>query len=158
MRPSILSLVISIFLFSCINGGIDLPTSFTDTRAKFVSSKRISFQTKIDAETLTQEQGFSLSGSFDSRQRRATAYIISTQEELNAFNQTVSLHERVILDNLQIYTYFFMRAPSCPEFFEYVSHSYEEGTLTIVLNHFTVRRACPLIMVETYYVFRARKR
>lgn len=156
MRHLLFLLPVVFFLSSCGGGGSTAPQSSTNPQAKFVATEQFVFTAAIDPATLQKVNGFSITHSFD--QTRALSYPIWTQLELGAFNQTVSPDERVTLEDLDAFTYFFVRAPGCPDFYELAGHSYEGGVLTLTLNRFTVPDvACPAVLVESYDVFKARK-
>ena len=155
MRRPVQVLAISIFLLAC-GGNVNAPKSAINPLARFISTETFSFGAIIDSAPLVQEQQFSLYHSLGYARDRT--YAISTQQELDAFNQTIAPEERVSLANLEVYTYFFVRAPDCPEYLEYAGDSYDGGILTMTLSRFTVDGAvCPAVMVESYYVFKAHK-
>jgi len=135
-----------------------VPISTADPKAKFIAAESFSFDAAIDPATLTvvPEKYFALYNSFHSAFDRT--YAIASAQQLEAFNQKVSANEKISLDNFDAFTYFLIKAPRCPDFFEYANNTYERSTLVITLNHFTVLDvACAAVMVQSYYVFRARK-
>jgi hypothetical protein len=88
------------------------------------------------------------------------AYAIESNEVLVVFNQTHTSDpdEYISLTDLDTYTYFFIRDPGCPDYFEYSKHSYNNNVLTITLDHFHEPDVvCPAVINELYLVFKARK-
>ena len=131
------------------------PVSATNPDASFLSTQAFTFTASVDPTTLTKDQGISYFGRHSpSMQNR---YIISNPDELNSFNQTFGLN--VLLSDLDSYTYFFFLGPFCPEYFEYAGNSYDNGIMTIVMNHFRVSNvACMASLNEFYYVYKAHKK
>ena len=134
------------------------PVSNSNPAARFVATETFSFDAAVDPATLmlVPEKYISLYNSFHSMFDRS--YVIANPQQLEIFNQKVSANERISLDNFDTFTYFLLRAPGCPAFFEYAHNRYQGSALVITLNHFTVPDvACAAVMVQSYYVFRAKK-
>jgi serpin B len=148
--------IIFIFLITCCNSG-DGNNVVND---EFVGSRDFTFNTDIDPTTLTQEDSFRLYSYVPSFAPMPEAYAIESNEDLVVFNQTHTSDEDeyVSLDNLDTYTYFFIRDPGCPDYFDYSDHSYSNNVLTITLDRFHEPNVeCPAEYVELYLVFKARK-
>lgn len=135
------------------------PVSARMPEARFVAKER--FLVKADVKENTLETApveyLNFYSSFESA--LAKSYVISTPADLEAFNKTLSSTEKkVSLNDLDRYTYFLLRAPGCPAFYELAGGAYEHGELVISVNHFTITdAACAAVLVESYYVVRAYK-
>jgi hypothetical protein len=124
---------------------------------QFLGSKDFTFNAAIDPTTLTQEDNFRIHDP--NIAPRDETYAIESQADLDAFNQTVDANDQVSLDDLDVYTYFFIRDPDCPEYYDYSDHSYSNNILIITIGHFREPPdiACPAWITELYLVFRAEK-
>ncbi|WP_292934493.1 hypothetical protein [Noviherbaspirillum sp.] len=170
-RP--LSIVmISLFLCACGGGGKDTPSgadtvltqptttavSSTNPKATFVDTQTFSFKLAINPGTFTTIPERTISFYNLLLTGLGRSYSIATQEELNAFNQKVPASQMLSLDDLGTYTYFLVSIPGCSEFLEYASSTYGDGTFAVSFNHFRLPEStCLGVMVDSYYVFRARK-
>jgi hypothetical protein len=84
---------------------------------------------------------------------------------LASFNLALGAAEQpVTLSNVDTFTYFLIQEPGCPEFFEYAGSNYDNGVLSITLNHFILDGGlCPAGPIEylggglQFDVFRAQK-
>lgn len=170
-RP--LSIVLtSLFLVACGGGGKDTPSgpdtlltqpataavSSTNPKATFVDTQTFSFKVAISPGTFTPVPERTISFYNLLLTGLGRSYSIATQEELNAFNQKVPASQMLSLNELGTYTYFLVSIPSCSEFLEYASSDYAGGALVVSFNHFRMPDAtCLSVMVDSYYVFKARK-
>ena len=124
---------------------------------QFLGSKDFTFNTTIDPTTLTQEDSFRITNTLIAQ--RDETYAIESEIDLDAFNQTLDTNDQISLNDLDGYTYFFIRDPDCPEYFDYSEHSYSNNVLTITIDHFREPPdiACPAWITELYLVFKAEK-
>ena len=151
-NKSVIFVLIVVFLIlSCGGGG-----SGNDADAEWVGARNFSFNTIIDASTLTQEDSFRLYESFSVP--RDEAYVIQSNSDLDAFNQTLTTNEQLSLSDTDTHTYFFIRDPGCPDYFAYSTHSYSHNLLIIALDHFHQPNVgCTAEMQELIIVFKADK-
>jgi hypothetical protein len=148
-------MIIFAFLITACGGGDD-----NVVYDEFVVTRYFAFNTAIDPATLTQEDSFRLYSIIIEIVPMPEAYAIETNEELDVFNgtHTSDADEYISLTDLDTYTYFFIRDPGCPDYFEYSKHSYSNNVLTIALDHFHEPNVvCPAVINELYLVFKARK-
>jgi serpin B len=149
-------LIIVVFLITACGGG-DGNNVVNDV---FVGSRDFVFDTAIDPTTLTQEPSFRLYSYVPSFAPMPESYAIESNEDLVVFNQTHTSDpdEYVSLNDLDTYTYFFIRDPGCPDYFDYSDHSYSNNVLTITLDHFHEPNVeCPAVIGQLYLVFKAKK-
>ncbi len=148
---TIYSIIILLFFALCGCSDSD------DANDEFLGSRDFTFNTVIDPATIIQEDSFII---YDTEiAARDEAYIIESELDLDTFNQTLNANEQASLDDLDIYTYFFIRGPDCPEYFDYSDHSYSNNELTIILDHFREPpdSVCSASIMELYLVFKAEK-
>jgi len=128
-----------------------------DANDEFLGSRNFTFNTIIDPTTLTQEDSFRINNTLIGQ--RDETYAIENEIDLNAFNQTLDIKDQVSLYDLDVYTYFFIRDPDCPEYYDYSDHSYSNNVLTITFDHFhdPPGTVCPAWITELYLVFKAEK-
>ena len=127
---------------------------------EYVHSRDFTFYTAIDPTTLTQEDSFHLYSIITEIAPMPEAYAIESNEDLVVFNQTHTrdVDEYISLTDLDTYTYFFIKDPGCPDYFEYSKHSYSNNVLTITFDHLHEPDiVCPAWIDELYLVFKARK-
>ncbi len=124
---------------------------------EFLGSRNFTFNTVIVPTTLTQEDSFRINNTLIGQ--RAETYVIENDIDLDAFNQTLDINDKVSLNDLDVYTYFFIRDPDCPEYYDYSDHSYSNNVLTITFDHFhdPPGTVCPAEITELYLVFKAKK-
>lgn len=145
-------MIIVIFLITACSSG-DNNNAVND---EFVGSRDFTFNTAIDSTILTQEDSFRIYET--SIAPRDEAYAIENDANLDAFNQTLAADEQISLTDLDTYTYYVIRDPGCPDYFDYSNHSYNNNLLTITLDHFHVPNVvCLSIIEELYLVFKAKK-
>jgi hypothetical protein len=152
---AIYSMIIFVFLITSCGGGDD-----NVVYDEFRASRDFTFNTAIDPATLTQEDSFRLYSIIFYVAPELEAYVIENDEDLVFFNhtQTSETDEYISLTDLDTYTYFFIRDPGCPDYFEYSKHSYSNNVLTITLDHFHEPDVvCPAAINKLYLVFKARK-
>lgn len=126
----------------------------------FVESRNFVFTASIDATSLTQEDSFYILSPVTEFAPDPEAYTIEDNEDLTVFNQTHTNNpdEYISLADLDTWTYFFIRDPGCPDYFEYEENSYGDSSLTITLYRFHQPDvACAATYMELYLVFKARK-
>ena len=131
-----------------------------DANDEFLGYRDFIFNTTIDPTTLTQEDSFTIYSPVIEIIAAPESYTIVNNEELDVFNgtHTSDSNEYISLFDLDTYTYFFIRAPVCPDYFEYSHHNYSNNQLTITLDHFhEAGIVCSAEYVELYLVFRAKK-
>jgi hypothetical protein len=146
------------FLQSCGDSATRVPTSIKNPSGKYLSTQATTFTSNIDPATLTEAQGVS------SNFLQADQYVINNSNDLDNINQGVPLTgpfagQRVLIDDLDIYSYFFIKSRECPDYSEYAGYENGAGSLTIKLNLFTLDNvACPAVVgVNSYRVFKAKK-
>jgi hypothetical protein len=130
-----------------------------DVDSELLGSRDFIFGTTIDPTTLTQEDSIRLYESIFTT--RDEAYAIENQGDLDTFNQTLTESEQVLLDDLDTYTYFFIRSPGCPDYFEYATHNYNYviDMLTITVDHIHFSGvSCKKSIEELFLVFKANKK
>jgi len=148
-------MIIFVFLITACGGGSDYVV-----HDEFVRARYFTFNTAIDPTTLTQEDSFRLYSIVIDFLPKPEAYAIESNEDLDVFNQTHTrdADEYISLTDLDTYTYFFIRDPGCPDYFDYSQHIYSNNLLTIRLDHFHEPNVvCPAVINELYLVFKARK-
>ena len=149
-------MIIVVFLITSCNSGDGNNVVYDE----FVGSRDFVFDTAIDPTTLTQEDSFRLYSLIIEYAPDPGAYAIESNEDLDVFNQTHTSDpdEYISLNDLDTYTYFFIRDPGCPDYFVYSNHSYNNNMLTITLDHFHKPNVvCPAVIEELYLVFKAKK-
>ena len=155
ITKSIYFMIIFVFLITACGGGSD-----NVVYDEFVRSRNFTFNTTIDPTTLTQEDSFRLYSIITEIVPMPEAYAIESNEDLVVFNttHTSDADEYISLNDLDIYTYLFIRDPGCPDYFEYSKHIYSNNVLTITLDHFHEPNVvCLAVINELYLVFKARK-
>ena len=131
-----------------------------DANDEFLGSRDFTFNTTIDPNTLTQEDSFTVYSPVIEFAPDPESYTIENNEDLDVFNGThiSDPNEYISLFDLDTYTYFFIRDPGCPDYFDDSHHKYSNNQLTITLDHFHEPNiVCPAEYVELYLVFKARK-
>jgi hypothetical protein len=157
MRTKAIYLMIIVVFVSTVCGCGDNDNVIYD---EYVRSRDFTFYTAIDPATLTQEDSFRLYSIINEVAPMPEAYAIESNEVLVVFNQTHTREpgEYISLADLDAYTYFFIRDPGCPDYFEYSKHSYSNNVLTITLDYFHEPDVvCPAVISELYLVFKAKK-
>lgn len=154
-KPIYLMIIVVLILTAC-NGS---DSHYYDD-VEFVDSRDFTFDTSIDPTTLTQEDSFRLYSLITEFAPEPEAYAIESDVDLDVFNgtHTSDPDEYVYLNDLDTYTYFFIRDPGCPDYFDYSHHNYSDNLLTITLDHFHEPNVvCPAVIQELYLVFKANK-
>lgn len=143
-----------LFLFAC-NGNDKNEGGY-----EYLGSESFTFTTEIDPTSLTQEESFHINSPITEIVANPGEYIIEDNDDLDTFNQTHARYqdEYISLNDLDTSTYFFIKVPGCPNFYDYADHSYNNGNLTITLDHFYEPDiACTANIYELYIVFKAGK-
>lgn len=124
---------------------------------EFLGVRSFTFNSVVDSSTLIQEDSFRIMNTLIAQ--RNETYKIESDIDLEVFNQTLIENDHVLLDDLNVYTYFFIRDPDCPEYFDYSNHRYSNNVLTISFYHFHGHpdTVCPAWVTELYLVFKAEK-
>jgi hypothetical protein len=135
-----------------------LPGSTYDVfRAQHALIKKLelSFSVAVQPETLEQQSELFLPTGGERPEDR---YLINNETDLDAFNHARLPADSVSLNELQTYAYFLLRVPAC-SYYVYTGHAYQDGVLTIRLNHIDPQTGlgCAAVIQENYYVFRARR-
>ncbi len=152
-KKAIYLIIIAFLTAGCGSGG----GADNDETDRLIGSRNFVFNAAIDPATLTQEDSFRIMNTLIAK--RDETYAIEDEIDLDAFNQTLNANDQVSLNDLDVYTYFFIRDPDCPEYFDYSDHSYNNSVLTITLDHFhnPPDTACPAWISDLYLVFKAHK-
>ena len=127
---------------------------------EFIESRDFVFDTAIDPASLTQKESFRLYSIVESFLPMPEEYLIENNDDLLFFNgtHTSDLNEYVSLSDLDTYTYFFIRDPGCPDYFDYSDHSYDNNLLAITLDHLHESDVeFPAVSSDLYIVFKAEK-
>ncbi len=125
---------------------------------QYTGSSIFTFDTAIEPTTLTQEDDLCLYSYLESFVARCEACEIENESDLLTFNGTLEEYEHVSLNDMDTHTYFFIRDPGCPDYFDYADHSYSNNILTITLDEFHQKdAACPAAIYQVYLVFKAEK-
>ncbi len=164
MRLAFYLIIASILFQSCSSD------SSSDSNTTLLETRTFTFTAAIDPSTLTQQQSIIISHVSSTLNTSTFIYTdpitISTSTELDALNSTVVNDEQQYIvqtfADLGSYTYFLIPAPYCPEYLEYAGSSYNNGHLSITVNHFIDRGVlCPanaISLLDGYYdVYRANK-
>ena len=157
MRTRLIYLMMTVVLFITACNGSD---SYYYVDDEFVDSRDFTFDISIDSTTLTQEDSFRLYSLVTEIAPQPEAYAIESNEDLDVFNgtHTSDPDEYISLNDLDTHTYFFIRDPGCPDYFDYSHHNYSNNLLTITLDHFHEPNVvCPAVIQELYLVFKAMK-
>lgn len=142
--------------FSCSDSHSDS----NDASDELLGPRDFIFNTAIDPSTLTQEDSFTIYSPVIEIVADPESYAIENNGDLEVFNGThmSDQDEYISLFDLDTHTYFFIRGPVCPDYFDYSHNNYSNNQLTITLDHFhEPDTECPAIYVESYLVFKAVK-
>ena len=122
---------------------------------RLVDTREVVFTADIRQETMIERNDVQVRGDSP----RADTYAISTQAELDAFNQALP-SQPLALSDLATHTFFLVRGFDCPDRYALAGGSYSGGVLTVQLDHYTNdNAACPAVVLPgfRYYVLSAQK-
>ena len=145
----------ALVFFTACNGDSD-----NNIRDEYINTRNFVFDTAIDPSTLTQEDSSNIYSNVTEFAPSPESFLIESSEDLDLFNQSQIQDEDewISLGDLDSHTFFFIRDPGCPDYFDYSNHSYSNNILTIILDHFHEPDVvCPVIISELYIVFKASK-
>jgi hypothetical protein len=147
-------------LVACGSDNDNTPKSTTNPDAKFVGTEKYQISADIDPETFTQVEPEYLGFDDGISPPREGSYVITAQSDLDLFNQELPVDQQVVLTDLDLYSYFFIRAPYC-SWFELSSIKPVDQSLNefiVTFNEFNLPDVvCAAVMEKTYYVFKAEK-
>jgi hypothetical protein len=107
-----------------------------ESDTKLLETKTFTFAATIDPSTLVQQQpGITISHSTSTL---SSTYTIANSGDVSAFDSVLDSGEQKTFNDLDVFTYFLIATPACPEYFEYGSKKYNNGILSITANHFRV--------------------
>ncbi len=158
MKTKTIYFILIISLFTAL--GCSDSDDAKDSNDELLGSRDFIFNTAIDPSTLVQEDSFTIYSPVIEIVAAPESYTIESNDDLEVFNGTHSSdqNEYISLPDLETYTYFFIRDPVCPDYFDYSHHDYSDNQLTITLDHFHERDIeCPAEYIESYLVFKAAK-
>jgi len=155
--------LLAITVLLCTACGSDTdhpPTSSINPDAVFVESRNFQLSAAIDPATMTPLETRSF--GFDPFVfPTEESYRIATQNDLDLFNQQLPLTWQLSLTDLDLHSYFLIRAPACPDWFELAgaqSNGQATDDFILTVNQFTLTDvACAAVIEKLYAVFQADK-
>ena len=158
MKNLFLLTAVVLLLASC--GGDNQPTSTINPDGIFVAQHDYQLSADIDPTTMSQllSENFGYDAlSFPTEE----FYSITSQGELDLFNQQLPVNEQISLPDLDSHSYFLTRSPACPNWFELAGVqpvNQAAGEFTMTVNEFTLTGvACPAVIEKIYSVCMAEK-
>ena len=143
---------------SCGSDSTSAPTSTTNPNGVYVSTQTYTFASKVDPAS------FTYNGQTTTSIINGASYVINNSNDLDAINQNAQSTgpaniQRISINDLGIYSYYFIKAAGCPFYSEYSEVELSGNSLSIKLNVFTQGNiSCPQIAgINYYHVFKATK-